>query len=93
LAAPGRADLFGLQTPRTAATGKPQALANAAKFAAPAPEFRAAVAEFLNATNPLTQKTYLLTLLTAVFRNCLLQAMPANSYMLVDETWRYPEVF
>jgi hypothetical protein len=90
MAAPGRADLFGLQTPRTAAKGKPEALVNAAKFAAPAPEFRAAVREFLNPANHLIQKTYLLI---ALFRNCLLQAKPANSYMLVDETRRYPEVF
>jgi hypothetical protein len=53
MAAPGRADLFGLQAPRTAATGKPEALVNAAKFAAPVPEFRAAVREFLNPDNHL----------------------------------------
>ena len=56
----------------------------------PAHQGAAVVSYFDNPTNRLIQQTYLLT---SLFRDWLLQAKPANSYMHSDKTCRYQRFF
>jgi hypothetical protein len=52
--------LFRLQTPRTAATSRPEALANAAKFTAPPSRIAARAAKLNGADNDLISKALFL---------------------------------
>jgi hypothetical protein len=67
--------LFGLQTPRTAATSEPEALVNAAKFTAASPPIAGAAGQSDRVHNYLISKYYFLVSLSC---DCLLQAGPAN---------------